>query len=126
MLEVFMAYVLLASNHVSYVYGFGENSCHGPCTEGVSRTASGDLLSKNIPSVAVPIPKGIPLQIMWIGLRTQNGKCTLVKINDRTSYALVGKRGFDLSPAAQKAITGIRSKTWSGRLELCDPAPAYH
>jgi hypothetical protein len=119
---VFLSFLLLATEHKSFTYGWGEWSCnHKRCQEGISITASGDKLSKHIPSVAVPLPKNVPLKIMWIGLKTDDGKCTSVKVNDRTSIRLVHKRGFDLSPAALKAITGIVSRNWSGRLYLCDP-----
>jgi hypothetical protein len=119
--ELFLSFLMLATQHRSYTYGFSEFGCgKSRCIEGVSVTASGDILSKQIPSVAVPLPKHIPLQVMWIGLKTETGKCTRVKVNDRTSVRLAGKRGFDLSPAALFAITGKVSSTWSGRLFLCD------
>lgn len=120
MKAIFLSFLMLATEHRSYVYGFGEMSCNGRCLEGISVTASGDTLSKDIPSVAVPLPKNVPLEVVWIGLKTETGKCTLVKVNDRTSTRLVHKRGFDLSPAALKALTGIVSKHWSGQLFLCD------
>ena len=121
MKAIFLSFLMLATQHTSFTYGFGEHSCsNGHCIEGVSVTASGDTLSRNIPSVAVPLPKNIPLEVGWIGLKTKTGKCTLVKVNDRTSTSLVHKRGFDLSPAALKALTGNISKHWSGQLFLCD------
>jgi hypothetical protein len=121
MKAIFLSFVMLASQHKSYTYGYSTDICpNGPCTVGKSVTASGDVLSKNIPSVAVPLPKNVPLEVVWIGLKTKDGKCTPVKINDRTSISLVHKRGFDLSPAALAAIIGKANRYWSGQLFLCD------
>jgi len=116
----FLSFLLMASQHKSFTYGYGEAGCNrAPCREGISQTASGDLLSRNLPSVAVPIPRGVKLEPQWIGLQAEGRPCTRVKVNDRTAYRLVGVRGFDLSPAALLAITGKISRHWSGKLSLC-------
>lgn len=120
MKAVFLSFVLLASQHRATTYGWQEMSCNGPCVVGKSVTASGEVLSHTVPSVAIPLPKHVPLEVGWIGLRVPaSGECVAVKINDRTSSRLVGKRGFDLSPAALLAVTGKKMKYWSGKLELC-------
>jgi hypothetical protein len=97
-----------------------ENSCsNGACIVGISRTASGELLQKNIPSAAIPMPKKMKIIPFWLNLKTKNGPCVSIRINDKASPSIIGKRGFDLSPAALKALTGIVSKHWSGQLFLC-------
>jgi len=119
---VFLSFLMLATQNKSFTYGYQEMGCGKgkACIEGVSITASGDVLSKDIPSVAVPLPKNVPLEVVWIGLKTKDGECTKVKVNDRTSVSLVGKRGFDLSPAALAAIIGKAHRYWSGQLFLCN------
>jgi hypothetical protein len=119
---IFLSFLLMASKHKAYTYGYGESCGINACVVGASVTSSGDVLSKNIPSVAVPLPPNVPLFVSWIGLKYKDGPCVMVKVNDRTSPRLVDKRGFDLSPAALYAITGIRSKTWSGNLDICSNA----
>lgn len=117
---VFLSFLILASKQVSYTYGYGEKCSHKTlCLEGVSRTASGDILSREIPSVAVPLPKHVKLEPHWIYLKTERGPCVRVKVNDRTSVRLVGHRGFDLSPEALRRLTGKASKTWSGKVHIC-------
>ena len=104
---------------MSYTYGYNEYSCNGRCSFG-SYTASGEKFRKDIPSAAIPLPRKMRLHPFWIGLKTENGPCIKIRINDKAAPKLIGKRGFDISPYALKLLIGHSSSTWSGRLELCD------
>lgn len=121
MKSILMTFVILATQHTSHTYCYGEYFLGKQCIEGKAKTASGELLSKAVPSIALPLPKEIKLETMWIGLKTENGQCVSVKVNDRTAPRLVHKGGFDLSPAALRAIAGKADANWSGKLFLCDP-----
>lgn len=114
-------YLMIAVKLTSFTYGYQEDSCYnGSCIVGVSRTASGELLRNDVPSAAIPLPKNVIIKPFWIAVKTKNGSCTKIKINDKASPKLIGKRGFDLSPAALAAIIGKANRYWSGQLFLCD------
>lgn len=120
-MKAMLFYIMLATQHNSFTYGFGERSCHGPCIVGVSKTSSGEILSHDVPSAAIPVPRKMRFKPFYLWLKTHNGKCTKIRINDKTSTSLIRKRGFDMSPAAQKALTGKVSRHWSGKIKLCKP-----
>jgi hypothetical protein len=112
-------FILMALNNTATTYGWGEQSCNGACREGYSTTASGEKLLSTVPSAAIPIPAFMFFKPFWLSVKTLKGKCTKIRINDKTSPRLIGKRGFDLSPRALFQLTNIRSKNWTGKLYPC-------
>ncbi len=119
-----MSYLLLASLLRSTTYGYNELKCGDvgkavPCSKGAV-TASGVEFNPDVASVAVSAPFKLRLKSQWIRLKVAGGKCHKLKLLDKMHPRYIGKRGFDLTPAAVKLLTGkAGTKVWSGRVELC-------
>jgi len=116
-------YILMASGLVSTTYGWGEKMCGDighpvECVKG-ARTASGDEFNPTVPSAAVAATTGLRMRSVLIGLRIPGGKCHHITINDKSNPRWIGDRGFDLSPAAVRLLTGEAYKYWSGVVEVC-------
>lgn len=116
--------LLLASGMRATVYGYGEIMCGSTgkpvaCKEGAV-TSSGMPFNPKLPMVAVPAPSALRFAPMKIGLRVPGGKCVEVWLADKSHPRWIGQRGFDMSPAAVKAITGkTPDRYWSGAVEVC-------
>ena len=123
-----LEYVILAGSLVAFTFGYSEKMCgdiHHPvaCSVGAT-TASGEPFNPNvIASAAIPIPKGMRLKTLIIKLRAKNGKCVPIRVNDRSPEKWIGKRGFELTPAALRKLGIVPSKIWSGFVEICYPLP---
>jgi hypothetical protein len=115
MLEVFL---LLLSGSTATTYGWGEDNCNGPCVRG-NLTASGEHFSPAYRTAAIALPTKFRLRARDVWLRTEDGPCTRIRINDRRSGLSQGKLGWDLTPAAVKALGGKATPNWSGRVYLC-------
>jgi hypothetical protein len=117
-------FIIMAFTQVATVYGFGEFNCGEPgkaipCINGAI-TASGAIFNPNELTVAIPAPKNVRIREQFIWVKNYRGFCTKLKINDKKHWKFIGKGGFDLTPAAVKAITGkSATKYWSGKLEMC-------
>lgn len=117
--------LLLASGLPATVYGYGEQYCgdahqYRRCEKGAV-TASGVGFDPSLPQVAVAAPSDLLVRPTWIGLRVLGGPCVKVHLVDKMSPKWVGRRGFDLTPAAVDALTGGKShKSWSEKVFVCD------
>lgn len=95
------------------------------CTDG-ALTAAGHIFKPHtIPSAAVPAPTKQRMHVHILYLRLQgvpDAPCVAVILNDKANPRWIGKRGFDLSPAAVNALTGGKATPhWSGKVETCQP-----
>ena len=117
--ETLAACLLFASQFRANVYGYGEPSCYrgnkvAPCVKG-TRTASGEIFDPKLPTVAVWLPRRVRLEPQWVFVRLEGRhRCAKLWLNDRK-----GRRGFDLSPGAVKALGIKPSRHWSGKLQGC-------
>jgi hypothetical protein len=120
-----ISYLLLASGLMAYTFGYSEMKCgeiHKPvaCSHG-AKTASGEEFDpKNIASAAIPLPKNIRMIPVTVKLRIQGGECAEIRVNDKAPEKWLGKRGFELTPAALKKLGVTPSKSWSGIVEVCE------
>lgn len=119
-----IVYIVTALVSNATVYGFGESNCGDPgkarpCSFGAI-TASGEVFDPNEISAAVPAPKNLRIHKTYIYVKNHRGFCIKLKINDKKHWRYIGNSGFDLTPAAVKAITGKpATKYWSGKVQLC-------
>jgi hypothetical protein len=115
-------FIALASGLLATTYGHGESKCGVevaiPCIAG-ARTASGEVLHADVPSVAIAAPVWLRIRARWIYLRTENSACHRVRLNDKMNSRHIGRKGFDLSPLALVMLTGKSDKHWSGRVFVC-------
>ena len=115
--------LLIASLMRSTTYGYGEFMCGDigkpvPCAKGAI-TASGIEFDPSLPMAAIAAPTKFVLRAKVIGLRVEGGKCKRIHLVDKMNPRYIGVRGFDLSPAAVKLLTGDAHPKWSGRVEVC-------
>ena len=131
MTEFLLTYVIGASGLLSTVYGFGELSCGDigsprSCSHGAI-TASGEVFDPGIPSAAIFLPANVRVPGHTILLRVENGPCKRIRLNDKGAPRYTGVRGFDLSPAAVRLLTGKEpTKHWSGVVHFCQQARSLH
>ncbi len=121
-------YIKLAFTVVATTYSWGERNCGDvghpvKCAPGAI-TASGVPLSATIPQVAVAAPEllRIPPEVIYM---TAGGSCVAVWVVDKMNPRWIGARGFDLNPAALRALIGdeAANQEWSGRVSRCTPKP---
>lgn len=116
--------ILIASGLHSTVYGFGESMCGDvgkpvPCAYGAI-TASGEIFDPNTPSAAIAAPFDLQLKPTYVRLKVPGGKCRSIRVTDKMHPRWIGQRGFDLTPAAVKLLTGREAlPTWSSQVEVC-------
>lgn len=91
------------------------------CSRGAI-TASGEPFQPfDEPSAAIALPTNVIMRPSWVYLRIADGECHRVRVNDKMNPRFIGKRGFDLSPAAQSLLTGQpASRNWSARVFICE------
>lgn len=117
--------LVIASGLHSTVYGVGgEKNCGDignpvACAFGAV-TASGDTFDPAVSSVAIAAPTRLRIRSTDVWLRVDNGPCHRIRLNDKMNARWVGKRGFDLSAAAVKLLTGkSATRHWSGKVYVC-------
>lgn len=122
LLELLLA---TASGLPASTYGFGEKMCGDvgaprSCAVGAT-TASGEAFDPRIPTAAIAAPSRMQLQARWVWLRIADGpyKCVRVRLNDKMNPRWIGRRGFDLTPAAVLKLGGEPTPKWSGRVVVC-------
>lgn len=98
---------------LSTAYGYGEENCgdYGlprPCSKGAV-TASGEVFDPDLPTAAIFAPRSLKMRAVDVHMQVENGPCIRIRVNDKGNQRYIGKRGFDLSPAALEALTGDRS-----------------
>ncbi len=117
----------IASGLTATTYGFGERFC-GPigapeaCVAGTF-TASGEEFRPNhVASAAVPATARLRLTAQWISLKLGGPyPCRQIRLNDKSNPRWIGKRGYDLSPAAVRLLTNRpATRYWSHVVEECD------
>jgi hypothetical protein len=117
-------YLMIASLVPSTTYGYGEKMCGDigkpvACSVGAV-TASGVPFNPAVPMVALAMPTNRRLVARHVWLRVEGGECKRVRLTDKMNPRYIGKRGFDLTPAAVTLLTGKpATKHWSGRVEVC-------
>ena len=121
-----LEFIAIASGLISSTYGWGESSCgdYGKpraCEQGAV-TASGEPFNPHEDATAaIAMPRNRILRASVVVLRVEEGPCVPIRISDKMNERYVGKRGFDLSPAAVRALTGKEpSRHWSGVVHVCD------
>lgn len=84
-----------------------------PC-DSKATTASGQQFNPNALTAAVPMPKNRLIKPIRVCLyNVDTGMKTWVLINDKANPKWQGVRGFDITPAVYKALTGETAKPWS-------------
>lgn len=122
--------LLIASGLMSTTYGHDELACGDvktprPCSIGAV-TASGVPFDPSLPQVAIAAPERFILKHSVIGLRIKGGQCKSVNLVDKMHHRWIGERGFDLTPAAVRLITGkAPTEHWSGVLFVCVPEKTH-
>ena len=117
-------YLMIASLVPSTTYGHGELMCGDvgkpvACAVGAV-TASGVPFNPAVPMVAIAMPANRRLVARHVWLRVEGGECRRVRLTDKMNARYIGVRGFDLTPAAVRLLTGKpATKHWSGRVEVC-------
>lgn len=117
-------FVLLASNLLATTYGHGELMCGdignpAKCEKGAV-TASGVEFDPEIPMAAVAAPTRAKVKPIWIWLQYNSRPCVRILLADKMNPRYIGRRGFDLTPAAVKLLTGQEPTThWSGKIRVC-------
>lgn len=109
---------------LSSTYGFGEFNCGDigkpkPCVEG-QPTASGLPLRPDLPTAAVAAPTNLRMYPVVVHMRVPGGPCVEILVNDKMNPRYIGKRGFDLTPGALKAL-GLEPKPQLVTIESCNP-----
>lgn len=119
-------YIHLAFSVIASTYGWGEMRCGDVgrprrCVSGAP-TASGVPLDTTTPQMAIAVPAAIrvPPRIVYV---TAGGDCVAVWLVDKMNPRWIGERGFDLNPAALRALVGEQAATpdWMGRVAECFP-----
>ncbi len=115
--------LFLASSVFSTTYGHGERMCgdvgHTRACDRNAVTASGVPFNPDIPMAALAAPASLHFKAQYIGLRVPGGVCRQVLLADKMNPRYIGERGFDLSPAAVRLLTGSAPRMWSGKVQLC-------
>jgi len=121
-------FIVLASGLEATTYGFGEYFCgdYGsprPCSYGAV-TSSGVVFDPDVPQAAVAAPRWLKFRPRVVFLRVDgSSRCHPIRVVDKMNSRWIGKRGFDLTPAAVRLLTGkTPTKYWSGRVHVCGVA----
>lgn len=81
-------------------------------------TASGVRFNPEVPMVAVHAPRNYRLRKgKYVCFLHKSGAAVYLQILDKK-----GAKGFDLTPAAVRALGYTVSKHWSAKLQLCKPS----
>jgi len=109
---------------LSSTYGYGEHHCgdYGeptPCIKGTI-TASGDTFDPELPTAAIAAPRNLKMVSTVVYMSANGGRCVAITVNDKMNERYIGKRGFDLSPGALKAL-GLEPKPQLLKVEKCNP-----
>jgi hypothetical protein len=84
-----------------------------PC-DNKATTASGQQFNPESMTAAVPMPKNRIIRPMMICLQNQDTNRKIwVLVNDKANPRWQGVRGFDITPAVFKALTGEIARPWS-------------
>lgn len=115
--------IAMASIQQASTYGYHERNCGdidapAACSKGAI-TASGEEFDPTLPTAALAVHSGAIMRPVTVIMRVGSGPCVPIRVNDKMNAKWIGKRGFDLSPAALKALTGESSATWTGTVTLC-------
>jgi hypothetical protein len=120
--------IATAMSLTATTYGWGEMMCGDigsprSCSKGAVTASGQPFRPVTVPSAAIPAPTRMPLKARYIDIRLKgvpNAPCVRVILNDKANPRWIGKRGFDLSPAAVQALTGkMPTPHWSGKVEEC-------
>lgn len=116
--------IALAFRFHATTYGWSETMCGDigtpvPCSYGAV-TASGIEFDPEIPMAAIPAPTEMRMRPMFVWMQIGTGPCVPILVADKAHPRWIGNRGFDLTPAAIRALTGMEPYPfWSGRVRPC-------
>jgi len=116
--------LITASGLISTTYGHGEKFCGDigkavACELGAI-TASGVRFDPQLPQAAIAAPIRMVMRDSFVWLRVAGGPCSKIHLVDKMNPRYIGKRGFDLSPAAVELLTGKpATRHWSGVVHVC-------
>lgn len=131
MTELLYLYLLTSSGITSTTYGHNEVMCGDvgaptACVKGAV-TASGDTFDPDKATAAIALPANVRIRAQYIYLKMDGGTCQPIKLNDKMNPRYIGVRGFDLTPAAVKKLTGTAATdTWSGIVHVCFDDPRWY
>ncbi len=117
-------YIILALTLPATTYGHGEAGKCGDvgapvaCTAGAT-TSSGEPFDPEDATAAVPAPAKQRTRPMFVSVRSVNGVCVQIRVNDKGNPRYIGVRGLDLTPGALRLLGIKPTKHWSGKLEVC-------
>ena len=118
--------LLAASGILSTTYGHGESMCGDvgfarPC-DNTAITASGVPFDPEVPMAAIAAPEDFVLNAQYIFIRTATSKCFKILLADKMHERWIGERGFDLTPAVVRLLTGLEpTPYWSDTIFTCRP-----
>lgn len=120
-------YLTLASGLISTTYGYGERMCGDvgaavACIAGAVTASGEEFRPQEVASAAVAAPARLRIEATEVHLKIYPGPyaCRPVRVNDKMNPRWIGKRGFDLSPAAVELLTGQpATERWSGVVQVC-------
>lgn len=109
----------------STTYGYGEFYCGDigrprPCERGAI-TASGEPFDPDLPTAAVFAPTNLRIIPTVVHMRIDDGPCAEILVTDKGNPRFIGKRGFDLTPGALRALGIEPHSKWSGYVQPCQP-----
>jgi len=117
-------YIQLASGLTATTYGHGSHNCGDigkpvPCSIGAT-TASGEPFDPSLATAAVFAPSVLRMRPHNVLLKIVGPfRCHKIRINDKGNPRYIGRRSYDLTPAAVKKLGGKVSRHWSRGVELC-------
>lgn len=117
-------YIQLASGLPATTYGHGDMNCGDigkpvACALGAI-TASGEVFDPELATAAVFAPTSLRMRPHYLPLKIVGPfRCHKIRINDKGNPRFIGKRSYDLTPAAIRKLGGRVSKHWSQGVELC-------
>lgn len=109
---------------LSSTFGYGEYNCGNighpkPCIKG-QPTASGIPLDPDAPQAAVAAPTNLRMYPVTVYMRVSGGPCVAIEIVDKMNPRYIGRRGFDLTKGALRAL-GLPDHPQLVRVESCKP-----
>lgn len=118
-------YVEGGHDKTATTYGWGEMMCGDvgkarSCSEGAI-TASGQVFDPELPTAAIAAPFNLrmPKTGVEVYMKVEGGECTKILVNDKKNPRFIGKKPFDLTPGALRALGVNPTRHWSGKVLLC-------
>lgn len=119
-------YLHKANGKIATIYGVGEMDCGSKkrprrCTKGALTSTGIPLDPHNVATAALSLPVNYLLKPLWVYLKLEGGNCVRIRLIDKKS--MNEHSPWDLTPAAIIQLGAKASRTWSGRVYLCEVVP---